>query len=306
MLRARFCADVLFGKGDFVMMRKLVLLVLAVVVGNATRLSSYIMNMPKTYEAVVCLGTQTDTLDSTGTIVEQKDPGPYRPFAILDAVESQKGLIEQMPPVFSALKVQGQRAYKLARQGEEVSLEPRQVMVYGIDLIAIRWPLVSLRIRCGSGTYIRSIARDIGAAMNIPASLQTLRRTSVGPYQADARDTLRIDRGMTLHPETIPSLVQPIRSVIDDLQLPQVNLDLKDAYLIATGRTVQRAEWSESPPGTEVVAMLNEAPSPFLEVLAVTEVQVGGWLKPRAVFSATREWVEEQYNALNTEAQPSS
>jgi len=273
--------------------------VLAVVLGNATRLSSYVMNMTKTYEALVCLGTKTDTLDCTGTIVEQKDPGPYRPFELLDAIEGQKGLIEQVPPAFSALKVQGERAYKLARQGKDVLLEPRSVMIYGIDLIAIRWPQVSLRIRCGSGTYIRSIARDIGAAMNLPSSLQSLRRTSVGPYEADARNTLRIESGVSLQPTDLSQRVQPIRSVIQNLKIPEVHLDLDEAYLIATGRAIQRNEWVGAATGTEVVAILNESPSPFLQVLAMTETQVGGWIKPRTVFSASRDWVEEEYKSLH-------
>ncbi len=162
--------------------------VLLLLVGKATKQCESMMDQPKQYEATVKFGstTATDDPESVETPWSETIARPTR-----DQVESALprfiGAITQRPPIFSALKVQGRRAYDLARQGETVTLAPRVVNVYGIDLLDYEWPLLRLRIDCGRGTYIRSIARDIGEMLNVGGHLVQLRRTRVGVYgEADA------------------------------------------------------------------------------------------------------------------------
>ncbi len=159
---------------------------LLILAGDATRLSDLGMTLEKTYVAHVRLGVTTATLDTEVPISERADPGPYRPGALHEALDALTGRIEQVPPAYSALKVDGRRAYDLARKGREVALAPRSVVVHRIMVLAVRWPDVVLRIRCGKGTYIRSLARDLGVALGVPAMLTALRRTAIGSFGVDS------------------------------------------------------------------------------------------------------------------------
>jgi len=161
--------------------------ILLALVGDATRLSALAMALPKVYRATVRFGWQTDTLDPDGSVVAEADPGAEAPAGLADAAAALVGSIEQMPPAYSALKVDGRRAYDLARAGEAPALKSRIVQVYELVIEAVAWPRVEITVRCGQGTYIRSIARDLGAAVGLPASLEALRRTAIGPFD-EARE----------------------------------------------------------------------------------------------------------------------
>jgi tRNA pseudouridine55 synthase len=191
--------------------------VLLVLVGDATRLSGLAMALPKEYRARVRFGWRTDTLDSDGEVVATCDPGPERELPL----DRFRGEIEQMPPAFSALKVRGTRAYELARKGETPELAPRTVRVDRCEVEETAWPEVTLRIRCGAGTYIRALARDLGEAIGLPASLVALRRTAIGPFLAD-------DAG-TLHPP---------RDLVRAAGVPECPVDGEDALRFVTGRSV--------------------------------------------------------------------
>ena len=171
--------------------------VLLLLVGKATKLCERLMDQPKQYEATVKLGatTATDDLESPeqefrglGASVEQIALGRDAQ-ATLETVRRALphfvGAIQQRPPAFSAMKVGGRRAYDLARRGKQVALEPRTVHVYGIEVLEFAWPLLRLRIDCGRGTYIRSIARDLGEALGVGGYLTQLRRTRVGDFSID-------------------------------------------------------------------------------------------------------------------------
>jgi tRNA pseudouridine55 synthase len=165
--------------------------VLLLLVGRATRSCERLMDAPKQYEATVKLGatTATDDLESP----EQPAPEPLRQpsaTAVSGAVQKFVGDILQRPPAFSAMKVEGHRAYDLARSGKIVHLEARPVRVYGIEVLDYEWPLLRLRIDCGRGTYIRSIARDLGVALGTGGYLTQLRRTRIGNFDAAAGVTL--------------------------------------------------------------------------------------------------------------------
>ena len=158
--------------------------VLVLCIGTATKLADRVQAMAKQYETRVRFGATSNTDDADGEVVESLSaPIPTRE-AIEELLPQFVGLIEQLPPQFSALKVQGQRAYELARRGTEVALQPRPVRVDSIQLVNYEWPWLDLIIDCGKGTYVRSIARDLGEHLGVGALVQSLRRTRVGPASA--------------------------------------------------------------------------------------------------------------------------
>ena len=158
--------------------------VLVLLIGKATRLAERFMAEKKQYDATIKLGAITDTLDpespefpTTGATAANRDQ-------VAAAVGRFVGEIQQVPPAYSALKIEGRPAYKLARRGEDVELKARPVRVYSIELLDYAWPLLRLRVECGRGTYIRSLARDIGSALGVGGYVTALRRTRVGPLGA--------------------------------------------------------------------------------------------------------------------------
>lgn len=160
--------------------------VLLLLVGKATKRSESLMNSPKQYEATLKFGATTETLDPDSPEILAPPIAPPHEQSIRDLLPRFIGEIQQLPPAYSALKINGRPAYELARKGKEINLEPRPVRIYGIELIQYAWPFLSLRIDCGRGTYIRSLARDIGDALGTAAYLTSLRRTRVGEYHASA------------------------------------------------------------------------------------------------------------------------
>lgn len=164
--------------------------VLVVCLGRATRLIEYLADRPKVYLAQVELGRTTDTYDATGQPTAHF-PVPALTHAELDAtLEAFRGDIWQTPPMFSALKREGQALYRRARRGEVIDLEPRRVTVYELALLAFDGVTAQLRIACSAGTYIRSIAHDLGQALGCGGHLSSLRRTAVGPFQVDQAVTM--------------------------------------------------------------------------------------------------------------------
>ncbi|HEX8911010.1 MAG TPA: tRNA pseudouridine(55) synthase TruB [Humisphaera sp.] len=169
--------------------------VLLLLVGKATKACERMMDAPKQYDATVRFGatTATDDLDSPAEPWTPAGGGPLVPPTaeqVVAALPAFVGTILQRPPAFSALKVGGQRAYDLARGGNAVVFEPRPVKVYGVELLGYAWPDCRLRVDCGRGTYIRSIARDLGAALDVGGHLVALRRTAIGPFRAADAVTL--------------------------------------------------------------------------------------------------------------------
>jgi tRNA pseudouridine55 synthase len=164
--------------------------VLLLLVGRATKGCERLMDAPKQYEATVKLGATTATDDPESPEVPVAPAAPPTPGAVAAALARFVGTILQRPPAFSAMKVDGRRAYDLARRGATVELEPRPVRVYGIELLDYAYPLLRLRIDCGRGTYVRSIARDLGEALGTGGYLTQLRRTRVGAFAVESAVTL--------------------------------------------------------------------------------------------------------------------
>jgi tRNA pseudouridine55 synthase len=165
--------------------------VLLLLVGKATKWCEQLMDAPKQYEAMVKLGATTPTEDPESD--ETPTPGAHALACerITAALPQLIGEILQRPPAFSAMKIDGRRAYDLARKGHDLAIEPRPVRVYGIEILDYVWPLLRLRIDCGRGTYVRAIARDLGEALGVGGYLTELRRTRVGRFTV--ADALTVD-----------------------------------------------------------------------------------------------------------------
>jgi tRNA pseudouridine55 synthase len=164
--------------------------VLVILVGKCTRLCDRIMAGEKHYLAEIDLSRSSTTDDREGETTPAPNPTPPTREQLAAALSRFVGTIQQRPPAYSAMKIGGQRAYRLARAGNAPTLAPRPVTIHSIDLLAYAWPIVTLDVRCGKGTYIRSLARDLGEALTGAGMLLSLRRTAVGPFTIEQARTL--------------------------------------------------------------------------------------------------------------------
>ncbi len=156
--------------------------VLVILIGPAVRLSEYLVCDKKGYEAMIRFGSVSDTYDGDGNVIQTGGTVPEDEDEIIDAMESFVGEITQVPPAYSAIKIHGRKAYDLARKGEEVVMEGRNVTIYSFDFIEYVRPELTADIICSSGTYIRSIANDLGQKLGCGAYLSGLRRTKSGKF----------------------------------------------------------------------------------------------------------------------------
>ncbi|MRM94189.1 tRNA pseudouridine(55) synthase TruB [Riemerella anatipestifer] len=158
---------------------------LVVCTGKATKTIPEIQNAPKEYHTEIKIGVQTASYDTEEPEILPQDISAITKEQILETLSSFVGEIDQTPPIFSAIKVDGERAYNLARAGEEIELKKRQTTIYFIDNIEIDWPFVRFSVGCSKGTYIRSLAHDIGQALGVGAYLTQLRRTKIGDFSVE-------------------------------------------------------------------------------------------------------------------------
>jgi tRNA pseudouridine55 synthase len=199
--------------------------VLVVCIGSTTRLIESIQRMAKSYRTVVRLGAQSDTLDADGRIIETDDPHVPTEEEVRQAIAAQVGEIAQIPPQFSALKSGGKRAYELARAGKVAQLAPRLVRIDHIKLKDFKWPFLALDVTCGGGTYIRSIARDVGSALACGGLVESLVRTRIGPFDLegaldpDILETSSLRSHLRPPLEAVPNLP---RAVLNDGQVAAV------------------------------------------------------------------------------------
>jgi tRNA pseudouridine55 synthase len=174
--------------------------VLVVGVNRATRLLGHLTLADKRYDATVRLGVTTTTDDAEGDVLETRTTDALTEATIRQALTAFTGEIDQVPSAVSAVKIGGRRAYARVRAGETVDLPARRVTVHSLDVTAIDLPTLELSVHCSTGTYVRALARDLGAALGVGAHLAGLRRTSVGPFTiADSHtlDALAVDLAMT-------------------------------------------------------------------------------------------------------------
>lgn len=237
--------------------------------GPATRLAEYLIGLDKSYEATARLGVTTDTLDRTGAVTGTSDAwSDLDEAAIRAAFEDQVGARPQTPPVYSAKKIGGRKAYELAREGRAVAPDPVEITIHSLDVIAVTGPEVRFRMSCSSGTYVRAVARDAGEALGVGSHLTALRRTAIGRFRVD--DALAPDR--LEDPGAVrAALVTPL-GALD--HLPAVALDEEEVRRIGHG---QRLAAAGAPTG--VLALSADG-----ELVAVAESD-GETIRPRKVFA---------------------
>lgn len=170
---------------------------LIVLTGKRTKEQDKFMKLDKVYEANLKLGAVSTTGDPEGDIIEKTEVSAPTISEVETSLKGLTGEIFQTPPIFSAIKIGGQRAYKLARKGQDVKMEPRLVKIYQIELINYSWPCLYIRVACSSGTYIRALAEQIGEALGTGAYLTALRRTKIGEFDIKNAKTIE-DAAKTL------------------------------------------------------------------------------------------------------------
>jgi len=156
--------------------------VLPILIGKATKLARFLTDSDKTYHAEIEFGSATDTYDSSGSVVQTGDSSSLTIEQVEVALSSFRGSIEQIPPMFSAIKYQGKPLYHLARAGIEVPRKPRKVTIFTLDITSWEIPILSIEVECSKGTYIRSLAHDLGQMLGCGAHLKRLIRTKSGPF----------------------------------------------------------------------------------------------------------------------------
>jgi tRNA pseudouridine55 synthase len=216
--------------------------VLVVLIGPAVRLSEYVSASDKRYQATIRLGSSTDTYDAEGVVTSSGSIENITEDQFVDTLQTFIGEIEQVPPPYSAVKVQGRKAYEMAREGEEVELAPRKIQVYSLDLLEWDSPEAVVDVFCSSGTYVRSLANDLGAALGCGAHLVGLRRTKSGRFTLrDAVPLRRLQESFTAG--NWYKYLIPAAEALGDW--PSVELDADQVELIRHGHRVPAGPDSE-------------------------------------------------------------
>ena len=237
-------------------------------VNNATRIAEYLTDLAKTYHAVARLDGATTTDDCTGDFITTSDEWQAtNERTVRAAFESQRGTIMQMPSKFSAKKIAGERAYDIARRGDVVDLSPSEVTIYDIRILDIRLPEVTFEVDCSSGTYIRAIARDAGAALGTGGYLKELRRTAIGRF--NVLHAIAVDE-MTNAEEVRTHGVGVLAAIAD---MPRVSIGEEQERALRFGQSIV----ANAPAGQVAVAHNGE-------LIAIASSD-GERLRPRKVFA---------------------
>lgn len=205
--------------------------------GEATKMSGYLLNADKSYEATFRLGVTTTTGDAEGQILETREVGPLDAGRVEAALAGFRGEIEQVPPMFSAIKVKGQRLYKLAHQGVTIEREPRTVTIHELTLRGIDNEHLSVFVRCSKGTYVRTLAEDVGAALGCGASVSALRRSAAGPFRGEDMHSLEEIEGVAEQGmDALGALLLPLESAV--AHWPRVELAEGLVFYMRQGQPV--------------------------------------------------------------------
>ncbi|MEQ1845258.1 MAG: tRNA pseudouridine(55) synthase TruB [Nitrospira sp.] len=209
--------------------------VLPVLVGRATRIAEYLIDWDKEYNAVMRLGETTDTQDATGQILSRADPGAITEDMLQAVIAQFRGVQQQLPPMYSAVKVGGQPLYKAARAGRTVDRAERSIVIHQLEIVAVHGRDVALRIVCSKGTYIRTLCTDIGQALGVGGHLYALERRRVGPLSIEQAVTI----DQVVSHLTMGTLSRQFMS-LDQLlvQLPAVVVNAEQAQRVLNGSPI--------------------------------------------------------------------
>ena len=246
--------------------------------GEATKFSSYLLDASKSYRAVCQLGQTSTTGDAEGEIIFQQ-PVHFSRAEIVDVLNHFVGEIEQTPPMYSAVKVMGQRLYKLARKGEVIERQSRPIVIHSLELVDFDENLLTIDVHCSKGTYIRTLAEDIGKKLCCGAFLSHLRRTGVHPFWN--RSCVTMDELLSLADaavEKLDALLLPVESGLSDLSV--LILEAKQAIAIQQGRVI-RAETSQPP----ALVILKNCEKQFIGIGEVTD---DGRILPKRLINTAR------------------
>jgi tRNA pseudouridine55 synthase len=252
--------------------------VLPILLGEATKLMAYLADQDKEYVATLRLGVTTDTGDLSGRVLEERPVVALDRARLEDACGPFVGRIKQVPPMYSAVHHGGRRLYELAREGVEVVREPREVVVHAIEVQEVLETRVRLRVVCGKGTYLRSLAADLGAALGCGAAVERLVRTRVGPFSL--AEAVPWDALVSEPAAALWARVRPAESALAGW--PVLRLDARAAARFEHGQSAEIAP-AGAAPGTLVCVHTVEG-----RLLGVGEVAAGGRTRPVRVLHADR------------------
>lgn len=242
--------------------------------GETTKIAGNLLAERKAYETIARFGIETDSGDADGTVIARCEVPPLTPAVLRSEIAAFVGEIEQVPPVYSAIKQGGEPLYLKARRGEAVEVPRRRVQVHAIDLLDHGADFARLRIECGSGTYVRSLVRDLGAALGCGAHVEALRRLWVDPFRQPRMHTLETLQSLAHDSDALDALLLPVEAGLAGL--PSVVLDAAQSRRLGRGQAVAL---SGGVPAGEVVAF-----DPEGLALGFCEGDGVAWLQPRRLF----------------------
>ncbi|MEO5342773.1 MAG: tRNA pseudouridine(55) synthase TruB, partial [Gammaproteobacteria bacterium SHHR-1] len=245
--------------------------------GDATKISAYLLDADKHYWARIKLGQTTSTADAEGEVLQERPVPEFSQEQLLDVLAGFSGEISQIPPMYSAIKHKGERLYNLARKGVEVEREPRQVQIHRLSLTQFGSPEFEIEVHCSKGTYIRTLAEDIGEKLGCGGYLSALRRTGVGPYREGEQDLVGMEQLEQLSQDgfaEMDRLLLPLDSALG--HWPAVRLTADSAFYMKSGQPVLVPK----APTSGWVRIYDELD----RFIAVGEIQEDGKVAPRRQF----------------------
>ena len=248
--------------------------VLPLVVRGATKLAPFFGSGRKTYVGTVRLGAVTDTLDGEGEILKRHEGALPGEAEVREALAGFLGEIEQIPPMFSAVKREGVALYKLARQGEEVEREPKQVTIHRLELTNFASPDVEISVECGTGTYVRTLAHDLGQALGCGGYLASLRRLGSQPFDIEMAHSFEACEEASRAGKIDDLLIAPEKG----LQFPVIRLAPPGARRVENGGDISPGTLERAKPGTRVTALGTDG-----RLIAILELRADRRLWPLRV-----------------------
>ncbi len=244
--------------------------------GEATKISAFLLDADKRYQMTVQLGVTTTTGDAEGEVLQQRDACAVTLTQIETALQDFQGEIEQIPPMYSALKHNGQRLYKLAREGIEVERKPRTITIYSTEVEDYDDGVLNMQVHCSKGTYVRTLAEDLGEKLGCGAHVTQLRRTAVGPYQGGMISLAELEAMADAPFAELDALLLPIESGVANW--PDIRLDANAAFYMSQGQPIQVPH----APTEGWVRLYDQQ-----RFLGVGEIQDDGRVAPRRMIAAS-------------------